>query len=207
MKSFGAKRLLRQVRSVLLRPVEVLLWSKNGWTVPAPSRVKWSILKRYGSGAVTWIETGTYLGNTTSLLARLGKSVYSLEPEPNLAKSAVSRFKAHSHVQIINKSSEEAFPELLSEIKGSVAFWLDGHYSAGITYRGANETPIRTELGQIEKWIENFTHLVVLVDDFRCFGESDVVGAEYPSRSFLVNWADRLRLSWTVEHDIFIAWR
>jgi hypothetical protein len=207
MKSFEARRLSRQARAAMLRPVEVMLWSRRGWAVPAPSKVKWSTLKRYGAGAETWIETGTYLGNTTSLLARLGKSVYSLEPEPNLAKSAASRFKAHSNVQIINGPSEEAFPELLAEIKGSVAFWLDGHYSAGITYRGANETPIRTELDQIEKWIENFTRLVVLVDDFRCFGENDVVGGEYPSRSFLVNWADRLNLSWTVEHDIFIAWR
>jgi hypothetical protein len=191
----------------MLRQVEVMLWSTRAWAVPAPSKVKWSILKRYGAGAHTWIETGTYLGNTTSLLARLGKSVYSLEPEPNLAESAASRFKAYSNVQIINRPSEEAFPELLAKIKGSVAFWLDGHYSAGITYRGANETPIRTELSQIERWTENFSHLVVLVDDFRCFGQSDVVGGEYPSRSFLVNWADRLNLSWTVEHDIFIAWR
>jgi hypothetical protein len=205
--AFQSERLSRHLRMTLLFLFDVIRWSREGWGVPAPSRVKWLLIKRHGLDIETWIETGTYLGNTTRFLSSISKIVYTIEPESRLAQSSQQALRRFSNVHVINQTSEQAFPNLVGNIKGSVGFWLDGHYSAGHTYRGENETPIKTELAQIEHCLSNFSRVVVLVDDFRCFGEKNSVIFGYPTRSFLVNWADRLNLSWTVEHDIFIAWR
>ncbi len=52
-----------------------------------------------------------------------------------------------------------------------------------------------------------FDAVTVLVDDVRCFDPSQTEYAQYPSRSTLVAWADRLDLWWIIEHDIFVALR
>lgn len=47
----------------------------------------------------------------------------------------------------------------------------------------------------------------VLVDDFRCFDPANPEYATYPRRVWLVEWAERNDLSWTIEHDIFAAFK
>jgi len=181
-------------------------WHRNRWSSPAASQVKRSVLWRYGSTATTWIETGTYLGQTTKYLARNGCRVYSIEPEPQLAASAERRFRDSPHITILSGTSEDVLQGLVEKVSGQVAFWLDGHYSSGITFRGNQETPIRFELETIAGLISRFDSVTVFVDDFRCFGSQHLEVGPYPSRSYLVSWADKLGFSWTVEHDIFIAW-
>jgi hypothetical protein len=46
---------------------------------------------------------------------------------------------------------------------------------------------------------------VILVDDIRCFRSGEEGMSSYPTRSLLVEWADRLGFSWEIEQDIFIA--
>ncbi len=175
--------------------------------MPAPREVKWAILHRYGIPTATWIETGTFLGDTTAFLAQTARWVYSIEPEPRLAESARKRFSNSSNVTIIEGLSEDVLEELVVSTNGPLALWLDGHFSAGITHRGPQDTPIRDELAIIEKNLGRFTSLTVLVDDVRCFAPHDPNYANYPSLIWLVQWADRNCLEWTIEQDIFIARR
>jgi predicted O-methyltransferase YrrM len=73
----------------------LLKWSRNGWAAPAPAVVKREVLLRYGIQSAVWIETGTYLGETSSFLAKNmnSKQVYSLEPSPELFEFAVKKWK------------------------------------------------------------------------------------------------------------------
>lgn len=206
----SANHFVRTITNRIRLPYDFLFrylkWSMAGWPPPAAPQVKRAVLQRYGTSATTWIETGTYLGQTTKFLARNDRLVWSIEPEPSLARAATKKFRGNTRVKIVQGTSEEILPTILPQLSGKVAFWLDGHYSAGVTFRGDVETPIASELDLIKKSLHLFESVVVLVDDFRCFeGKKSDIGP-YPPRSSLVEWADSLNFSWTVEHDIFIAW-
>lgn len=67
------------------------------------------------------------------------------------------------------------------------------------------DTPITAELREVEKHLARLDHVAVLVDDVRCFDPSLPEYATYPSRDWLVEWATSHGLSWTIEHDIFVA--
>jgi hypothetical protein len=190
------------------RHLSLRSWRRRGFDMPAPSAVKWAVLERYGFPQGEWIETGTYLGDTTAVLARKARHVWSIEPEPTLARNAVARFANAGQVTIVNGTSEDRLQELLDAVTGdSVSFWLDGHYSAGVTFQGEKDTPIRQELELIEKRLPDWRSVAVMVDDVRCFDPSDPLFTSYPPREWLVDWAVRNGLSWTIEHDIFVARR
>ena len=178
-------------------------WEKNAFDVPAPNQVKWAFLQKFGKNDV-WIETGTYYGETTNFLAKNSNFVYSIEPEKYLAELAELRFAKNTKIKIIHGTSENEFEKILSKLEGKVSIWLDGHYSAGVTFKGEQDTPIRQELRAIEKLLEKFSVMNVFIDDFRCF---DPENKEYPSKQFLVNWAEKCNLKWTVQHDIFYAFK
>ena len=59
-------------------------WSKLHYASPAPSPVKKKVLLRHNLPDCTWIETGTYLGDTTFFLSKLSSKVISIEPAEKL---------------------------------------------------------------------------------------------------------------------------
>jgi len=184
---------------------EEFQWIKRGYESPSLQRIKHATLLRIGSKNATWVETGTFLGETTELLAKESKLVFTIEPEPNLFEKAKLRFIGQPHIQVINGLSENIFPTLLPTLRGGINFWLDGHYSGGITHQGPTDCPVREELSSIEKNLSLYDKVTVLIDDVRCFNPSIPEYADYPDINFLVDWARKNDLVWHIEHDIFIA--
>ena len=182
-------------------------WRSRGYGLPAPYCVKIEILMRRGDPEATWIETGTYLGETTEALARRARHVFTIEPATELAERARVRFLGRKNVTVLEGTSEAMLEPALEGINGDVSFWLDGHYSSGPTFQGDADTPIVEELHIIERHLARLGRVVILVDDIRCFRSGDVGMPSYPERSSLVAWADRLGFSWEIEQDIFIATR
>ena len=179
-------------------------WRSRGYSMPAPPVVKRAVLQRWGKTGA-WVETGTYLGDTTAFLGRLGSTVVSIEPVAQLAEAAKSRFAGVVNIRIVNGTSEEVFEEIVSDLSGPVSFWLDGHYSGGVTLESkSKKAPILHELDVISRHLEHLSPVTVLIDDARCFDPS--VDPQYPHRRELVAWADRNGLNWTFEHDIFVSW-
>jgi hypothetical protein len=180
-------------------------WEDREFGVPSPSFVKHKVLMRNGLRDATWVETGTFLGDTTCVLSKVVKMVYSIEPEPALFLKAEQRFRGTDNVKIINGLSEEVLPKLVPTLSGNVCFWLDGHFSAGITFKGPQDTPIIDELSVIGNHIEKVGKLVVMIDDVRCFDPTSPEFSGYPPVDLLVDWARKHNLKWHIEHDIFIA--
>lgn len=180
-------------------------WVARGYEAPSPSWIKRSVLLRLGAKNSTWVETGTFMGDTTALLAAESNAVYTIEPERSLFERAEARFSGDSRVHVIHGLSESVFPTLLPTLNGRVNFWLDGHYSGGITHQGPTDCPVRDELANIEKNLVHFESVTVLIDDIRCFDPSVPLYADYPSIDYLVDWARRNGLRWHIEHDIFVA--
>ena len=184
---------------------EALEWETRRYDAPSPSHIKRSVLKRLGAPAATWVETGTFMGDTAALLAQDAKMVYTIEPDRSLYEKAKQRFSQTSNVHVINGLSEDVFPSLLPTLSGVVNFWLDGHYSGGITHQGPTDCPVREELSQIENNLLRFGKISVLIDDVRCFNPALPEYGDYPDINYLVDWARRNGMLWHIEHDIFCS--
>jgi hypothetical protein len=184
---------------------EIRSWATRQYSAPSPHLIKQNCVLRNGVPGAIWVETGTFMGETTALLAQHSRQVYSIEPEPKLYVRASALFADKKHVEIINGLSETVFPELLPKLHGDVNFWLDGHYSAGITFKGPVDTPIVAELNTIAENLHRFGKVSVLVDDVRCFDPTLPEYSTYPSVDYLVDWARAHQLKWRIEQDIFIA--
>lgn len=154
----------------------VRAWEESGRPVPPPPEVKQQILRTYAKRfrVKTFVETGTFLGDTTAAVAPHVARVMTIELSPELAARARDRFVESPGVQVLEGDSGRLLPELLAELDEPALFWLDGHYSAGITARGDEDTPVRTELRAILEHPVR-TH-VILIDDAR-----DFTGGAYPT--------------------------
>lgn len=182
-------------------------WSRQHYSVPAPKVVKHRVINRYGSPGNTWIETGTYRADTALFLAKQAQHVFTIEPSPSLASYARRRLKGATNVTLIEQDSEHALPDVLNQVSGPVSFWLDGHFSGGITFRGQRETPIEIELQLVDRALNQLDLEAILIDDFRLFGPGSSSLEVYPPRDFLVDWARGRGFNWDVEHDIFVIKR
>lgn len=149
-------------------------WNKNGCPVPPPHIVKQMTIAEYRDkyqyGVL--VETGTYLGDMVDAQKKRFQKIFSIELGFELFKNATRRFKNDKNVTIVQGDSGKVLPKILSEINEPAIFWLDGHYSAGITAKGEKECPIFEELDAIFN-SKRFNH-ILLIDDARCFiGEGD----------------------------------
>ena len=199
-----ADRLRPIVRTVRRAVLDMRSWRARSYAGPSPKAVKDRVLYRNAFAGGTWVETGTFLGETTALLAQGSGHVYSLEPASGLYQRAAAKFSSVKNVTIINGPSESEFPNLLPTLKGPINFWLDGHFSAGVTFQGELDSPILAELSAIEQNFEHLQPVCVLIDDIRCFDPSHPEYASYPSLDSLVDWARKHGLVWHIEHDIMV---
>jgi hypothetical protein len=184
--------------------MEFVSWWHRNFESPAPHYIKMRILDSAVNVDV-WIETGTFMGRTTDFLRKNGSLVISIEPNEKLAAGATQLFEPYPNVRIVKGLSENELEKVLFDIRpkgGHVAFWLDGHFSGGTTYLGPTETPIEKELEIIARNLHHFNVVSVFIDDFRCFANRET---DYPSTEVLSSWAKKNDMSWSVQHDIFIA--
>ena len=166
------RRKNRQVKRILKN------WKEAGSPVPPPQVLKQLTVGEYQqkSGYEVLVETGTYLGDMVEAQKSNFKKIFSIELGIDLFKKAQKRFKNNKNVFLKQGDSGKVLPHLLKEINEPAIFWLDGHYSQGITAKGDKDCPIFEELHAIFNSNKSLNH-ILLIDDARCFiGEGD-----YPS--------------------------
>ena len=175
-------------------------WERQGRPSPPPHIVKEELIKDYAKTFNTQIliETGTYLGDMVHAMKKSFSRIISFELDHNLATQAQQRFANDPHIEIVEGDSGKLLDEHLATINEPCLFWLDGHYSGGITAKGSLETPIKNELTAILS--HPVDGHVILIDDARCFtGEHD-----YPTidelKSFVA--ARKPNHKFSVEHDV-----
>jgi hypothetical protein len=142
-------------------------------------------------GLDTFLETGTYLGQTARMAASLFDEVHTIELSKTLYENAKSNLSSFSNISCHQGDTSLLLAPILRDIERrgkKVLFWLDAHYSEGITARGNTNTPIINELQAILE--SNVPHFVVLIDDIRCFiperSDTPPPLKEYPSLSQIV---------------------
>lgn len=80
--------------------------------------------------AQTFIETGTFLGDTVDFFKDKFHKIYSIELSHDLAAKAKYIFAEYENIEIVEGNSNVILPKLLQQTKGPTLFWLDGHYSS-----------------------------------------------------------------------------
>jgi hypothetical protein len=175
-------------------------WELNGKLLPLPHLLKQEILRGYIEKyeLKLMVETGTYFGDMVDALRKSLTRIYSIELSEYLATEAQERFKACDNVIILQGDSGREIEKVIQKLTLPTLFWLDGHYSAGITDKGENETPILAELAHIFN-APDIRH-VILIDDARAFGKIP----DYPTLNALESFihAKRSNMAITVQDDI-----
>ncbi len=136
-----------------------------------------------------FVETGTYLGNTTAAAARVFRKVHTIELSEELHLKAQARFRDVENITCHQGNSPDVLLKLVASIQEPAVFFLDAHWSGGVTAHGEVEVPLLEELGIIRN--RNMDD-VIIIDDLRLIGRSGKTGLrlsrEYPISDF--DWRD-----------------
>jgi hypothetical protein len=166
--------------------VDIRNWEKTGKQGPPPHAIKRMIIREYqkNSNYKILVETGTYFGDMIYAQMDYFESIYSIELSKIFYDKAVKRFRKYKKIHLLYGDSSVELGLIVKEILQPAIFWLDGHYSGGLTAKGASECPIVSELNQIFA-NGNLAH-IILIDDARCFiGENDYPTIEELQRYFI----------------------
>lgn len=135
----------------------------------------------------TFIETGTYYGETAIIASNLGfKNIISIELQPHLLSIARDLSKGHN-IKFYLGDSPTILEEILPQIDTRITFWLDAHIDAGNLIPGVTpeirKCPLIEELRIISKLKRN-DH-IILIDDVRLFGEKENWGHQLTLQSII----------------------
>jgi hypothetical protein len=162
------------------RRIQLILedqWRKDKNYVPPPHIAKQEMILKYASrfNISVFVETGTYMAYMIDAMKGRFKELYSIELSKTLYERAINKFADYSHIHFLNGDSGAELPKLLATLNRPCLFWLDGHYSGGVTAKADLETPIIMELGTILE--HPIKEHVVLIDDARLFNGTN----DYPT--------------------------
>jgi hypothetical protein len=178
-------------------------WELAGKPLPPPHTVKQEAIQHYQkrSGYNVLVETGTYKGDMVFAQREYFKKIYSIELSQALFEMAQKRFRGHPGITLLQGNSGDVIANVLKELKEPAIFWLDGHYSGGITATIEKYSPIVEELQTIIA--NNQLQHIILIDDARGFnGEhgyptieemKDITVKHFPGYHLAVN-EDIIRL-------------
>jgi len=181
-------------KEIINHEEQLAQWEKNGRPLPPPHIVKQMAIeefrKRYQTNIL--VETGTYLGDMVEAQRTHFKKIYSIELSQKLFSRAKRRFKDHSHITILQGDSGVVLNKLIGEFTQPALFWLDGHYSGGITAKAEKECPVPEELETILK--SSLPH-IILIDDARLFNGTQ----DYPTIEEIKNIIEKSGISYSLE--------
>lgn len=115
-----------------------------------------------------FIETGTFLGDTSFKAAKVFKNVHTIEASDEIYKKAKVNLECCNNVTMHLGDSGNVLKDLLPNLKGKIVFWLDGHYSGiheGHQTALTPENPLIKELAQIKN--SKLSDSIIMIDDIR----------------------------------------
>ncbi len=138
-----------------------------------PAGYKHKIIKKYQRlyQCDTLIETGTFLGQTVQRTHKKFSQTFSVEIQPELYERNRKKFMKNKDVHLYLGDCIMELPKMIKDAnpdKHKFLFWLDGHFSYGITGRGIKDDPIIESLDIIFDFMKGKKY-VILVDDARTF--------------------------------------
>ncbi len=124
------------------------------------------LLLQKSFGLDTFIETGTYEGETAAWAAESFSKVVTIEYSEELYRLAQERHQDKTNIDFVFGNSAEKLRSLTELSNGTAVIWLDGHWSGGSTYGEYDECPLLRELEQLSRISRSH---FLLIDDARLF--------------------------------------
>lgn len=114
----------------------------------------------------TFVETGTYLGLTSKVASRIVVRVYTIEISENLFVSNLKKYSNYENISFIYGESEHELQKVLNlDHSFPICFFLDAHFSEGLTQKSNHESALELELKSILNFAREFP-TVIIIDDF-----------------------------------------
>ncbi len=111
------------------------------------------------------VETGTYRGLTARVLGALFDSVVTIELSGPLYERAAKKLEDLSNVEAVHGNSPDVLRGL-ADGEQSTLYYLDGHWSGGVTEGTQDECPLLEELAAIGSGTADDC---LVIDDARLF--------------------------------------
>jgi hypothetical protein len=131
------------------------------------------------------IETGTYLGDSTRLLASIFTEVHTIELSPKYHGLAQENLKDVPGIRFYLGDSGLWVGKIIETIQEPVVVFLDAHWAGGDTACGDEEVPLLRELQSLAP---RCYPDVLIIDDVRLIGRAGFSGSEsnaiYPKAAF-----------------------
>lgn len=164
---------------------------------PVPHLLKQRVVLEYAalSRARVFVETGTYYGDMLQACLDHFDQLISLEIEKHFYQRAWRRLQRDPKVTLLHGDSGKLLPEVLRRIDRPCVFWLDAHYSCGLTGKAELETPICSELEAI---LSHPVRHTILIDDANAFDGTH----DYPTLAWIENTARRTGYSMSLSQNI-----
>lgn len=142
-----------------------------------------------------FVETGTYLGQTISLIYTRFPNVRvkSIEVDPELFRHVSSRFRnelSGGRLELYLGDSSVVLPSVLQDEQDRLLVFLDGHFSSGIT-KDYSDCPLIIELQTIINSRAN-QYTVIIIDDVHLFDKL----LDYPSWQFINEFCETHGFRW-----------
>lgn len=130
-------------------------------------------LSKYGNGN-TFIETGTFLGDTVHLAIEAGfEKVHSIELNEELYENAKKMF-CSKNVKIWHGDSIDCLWNIMQQRgQGDATFWLDAHASGPLAGGKSGGSPVIDELNILKHFADLWCNDTIFIDDRRLFGSAE----------------------------------
>jgi hypothetical protein len=153
----------------------------------------------------TFVETGTYKGDTAVWASRHFQQVYTIENyRPTFDQTTAN----HGHlrnVQFLYGHSASALPVVLQKFRGDGVFWLDAHWMGEGSYGEGDECPVLNEIRLLNE--SRDTHFI-FIDDARLFLSPPPlphVLAQWPTIGELIAELDKKGRYTIIDDDVLIS--
>lgn len=128
------------------------------------------------------IETGSYLGEGICKFLYIGfERIVSIEIDKKLFEHCKKRFKRYKSVEMVHDNSVDFLRRNIEQIPNEVLFFLDAHFSGGVTsHADGQEVPLIEELEIILSGFMGDTCSIIIDDaDYFSEDEKDFAGEDY----------------------------
>jgi FkbM family methyltransferase len=129
-----------------------------------PTEIIYKLKEVYGIN--NFIETGTYQGHTAYWASQLFEQVFTIEYSQDIYQKVTEKYGHIKNIDFLYGDTRNLLQNTLSKLESPSLFWLDAHWSGGITYGESDECPLLAEIEIINR--SDCEHFI-FIDDARLF--------------------------------------
>jgi len=113
-----------------------------------------------------FIETGTYYGETAVWASKVFERVSTMENSQEIYEITKNKHQGINNIEFLFGDSRALLDKVVGKLAEPAIFWLDAHWSGGLTYGDDDQCPLVEEIKIIDS--SSLDHFI-FIDDARLF--------------------------------------